>query len=78
MTMLNTPHQIATFRLIVLRQGVEAEMRGMRLCRGRSATAITKQMFGLPRNAPKGYVLALLNAAIANAKAQAEADADAI
>ena len=75
--MLNNPHQIATFRLVVLRQGVLAEMHGMRMTRGRSATAIVKQMFGLPRNTPKMDVLRIVSAAIVEAKAQAEADADA-
>ena len=60
-----TGEHINTYRLLTLRMGLQAEMRGMRLTRGRSAFAIVKQEFGLKGNKQKVYeqFCALLEAA---------------
>jgi len=42
MTILTTPDQIATARLLTLRAGLKLEMRGLRISKGRSCYAILK------------------------------------
>ena len=75
MSALTTPAQINAFRLATLRQGILAEMHGMRLTRGRSATAIVKEMLGLPRNTPRIEILRLVSLALAEARAEVDAEA---
>jgi len=44
---LDTPEQIATFRLLTLRQMLKLEMKGMKCSRGRTAYSIIKEELGL-------------------------------
>ena len=46
MIALTTPEQIAYYRLLTLRQGLEMEIKGFRLCRGRTCYSIVKKEFG--------------------------------
>jgi hypothetical protein len=50
-----TGDSIAYFRLATLMTGVRAELRGMKLTRGRSCYAVAKQEFGLKGNKQKVY-----------------------
>ena len=50
-----TGEHINTYRLLTLRMGLKAEMRGMRLTRGRSCFAIVKEEFGLKGNKQKVF-----------------------
>ena len=54
MTMLTTPNQIATFRLLTLRSMLRLELHGMSR-RGRSAYAIIKEGFDLKGNKQKVF-----------------------
>lgn len=64
MTVLNTPEQIALFRIAALRAAVKLEMLGLRRSRGRSATAIARDELGLRKSAQRTEVLAALEAAL--------------
>lgn len=55
--------QILRYRMIVLRKGIELEKRGMKK-RGRSCTAITREMFGMPKNTKRDDLIAALTAMI--------------
>lgn len=44
MTTLDTPEQIAAYRMLTIRKGIEMEIKGMRLTRGRTCYAIAKSM----------------------------------
>jgi hypothetical protein len=48
--MLDTPEQIQAARLLVLRQGLTLETKGLRLSRGRTAYSIIKEEFGFKGN----------------------------
>jgi hypothetical protein len=54
MTMLTTPTQIATFRLLTLRSMLRLELHGMTR-RGRSAYAIIKSEFNLKGSKQKVF-----------------------
>lgn len=47
------PEQTHRFRLRTLRMGLQAELQGMRLTRGRSCYSIIKKEFGLKGNKEK-------------------------
>tara|TARA_A100000172_G_C3028918_1_gene105908 strand:+ start:1107 stop:1304 length:198 start_codon:yes stop_codon:yes gene_type:complete len=55
MIALTTPEQIAHYRLLTLKQGLEMEIKGLRLTRGRTCYSIIKQEFGLKGNKKKVY-----------------------
>ena len=55
MMALTTPEQIAHYRLLTLKQGLEMEIKGFRLTRGRTCYSIIKQEFGLKGNKKKVY-----------------------
>jgi hypothetical protein len=57
---LTTPEQIERYRLVTLRAAVRLESVGMKK-RGKSATAISRELLGLPRSAPFPAVVAGLN-----------------
>jgi hypothetical protein len=63
MTAITTPDGIARFQLIALRGAVRLEIAGMHR-RGRPATAVARELLGLPRSTKKADVLAALNAII--------------
>ena len=48
--MLDTPEQIQGARLLMLRQGLTLETKGLRLTRGRTAYSIIKEEFGFKGN----------------------------
>jgi len=50
---LDRPEQIHRFRLHTLKMGLQAELKGMRLTRGRSCYSIIKKEFGLKGNKEK-------------------------
>lgn len=52
---LTEPTQIEAFRQRTLLKGLEAELRGMRLCRGRSCYSLIKDQFGLKGGKQKVY-----------------------
>ena len=53
-----TGNQIAVFQLKTIRRGIKLEIdTGMTLSRGRSCTAIAKQMLGLAKNLSKRKTL---------------------
>ena len=52
---LDTPTQIEAFRQRTLLRGLQAELRGLQLCRGRSCYSIIKQDFGLKGSKQKVY-----------------------
>lgn len=60
----DTPRKIARLRLIALRAAIKFEDKGMRRSRGRSATAIAKDEFGLPRNTSRSELIDILTAEI--------------
>ena len=47
---LDTPEQIQGARLLMLRQGLTLETKGLRLTRGRTAYSIIKEEFGFKGN----------------------------
>tara|TARA_R100001530_G_C4260071_1_gene140214 strand:- start:50 stop:256 length:207 start_codon:yes stop_codon:yes gene_type:complete len=47
---LDTPEQIQGARLLMLRQGLTLETKGLRLSRGRTAYSIIKEEFGFKGN----------------------------
>ena len=55
MQVLDTPEKIATYRMRVLLKGLEAELRGMQLCRGRSCYSVIKEEYGIKGNKQKVY-----------------------
>ena len=72
---IDTPAQIAMFRLIVLKRGVEFEARmkangtPMRVTRvGGGAIRTAKRELGLPRNTKPEVIIALLDRAIEEAQ----------
>jgi hypothetical protein len=67
MTMLTTPEQIDTFRLMSMRSMVKLEALGMKR-RGRSATVIAKEYLGLPKSTKREEVVAKLTEQIELAK----------
>lgn len=69
MTVLATPAQINTFRLMTLRTAIKLEQRGLkRSSRGPSAVSIVKQELGMSRTAATAAVLARLDEVISEAK----------
>lgn len=58
--MLTTPEQMERYRLVTLRAAVRLESLGMKR-KGKSATAISRELLGLPRSAPFPAVVAGLN-----------------
>lgn len=55
MQVYDTPEAIETYRQRVLLKGLEAELRGMKLSRGRSCYSIIKEEFGLKGSKQKVY-----------------------
>ena len=55
MQVYDTPEAIKTYRQRVLLKGLEAELRGMKLSRGRSCYSIIKEEFGLKGSKQKVY-----------------------
>ena len=49
----DTPESINAYRNQVLLRGLQAEVRGMKLTRGRSCYAVIKEQFGLKGNKQK-------------------------
>ena len=49
----DTPESINAYRNQVLLRGLQAEVRGMKLTRGRSCYAVIKEQFGLKGNKKK-------------------------
>jgi hypothetical protein len=60
---------IGLLRLMTMVQGLRLEVKGMRLCRGRTCYAIAKEEFGLKGSKEK--VLAALETILAERKASA-------
>tara|TARA_R110000803_G_scaffold192258_2_gene255036 strand:- start:126 stop:332 length:207 start_codon:yes stop_codon:yes gene_type:complete len=54
MTMISG-EQIPVYRLVVLKQALRLELKGMRASRGRSAYAIVKEEFNLRGNKERVY-----------------------
>ena len=52
---LTEPTQIEAFRQRTLLKGLEAELMGMRICRGRSCYSLIKEQFGLKGGKQKVY-----------------------
>ena len=55
MTVLDTPNQIEAFRQRTLLRGLQGEIMGLKLCRGRSCCSIIKEEFGLKGSKQKVY-----------------------
>ena len=55
MQVYDTPEAIEAYRQRVLLKGLEAELRGMKLSRGRSCYSIIKEEFGLKGSKQKVY-----------------------
>ena len=55
MTVLDTPNQIEAFRQRTLLRGLQGEIMGLKLCRGRSCYSIIKEEFGLKGSKQKVY-----------------------
>lgn len=55
MQVYDTPQAIQAYRQRVLLKGLEAELRGMRLSRGRSCYSIIKDEYGLKGGKQKVY-----------------------
>lgn len=55
MQVYDTPEAIEGYRQRVLLKGLEAELRGMKLSRGRSCYSIIKEEFGLKGSKQKVY-----------------------
>jgi hypothetical protein len=75
-----TGNGIPLYRLLVMKQGVEFEHRmrelghkNAKFCKGRSATAIAKAEFGLPRHTKRPTVIAVIEEAIEEARAALQA-----
>ena len=66
MIRLTTPKQIARYRLLTLKQGLQMEIKGFRLTRGRTCYSIAKEEFGFKGS--KQSVLADLQELIAQKK----------
>ena len=63
---LSTPDQIQMYRIATLRTAVRLEIRGIRATsKGRSASAIAKELLGLPRSTKRQDVLDALNQILA-------------
>ena len=62
-SVLNKKDEILQFRLLTIRSGVRLEALGMTK-RGKSCTAIAKEMLGLSRNTKRDEVLQALDALI--------------
>lgn len=60
---LNKKDEILQFRLITLRAGVKLEALGGKK-RGKSCTAIVREMLGYPRNTPRAELIQALDALI--------------
>ncbi len=52
---LDTPEQIKSYRMICLKKGLELELKGLRLTRGRTCYSIIKEEFGLKGNKQRVY-----------------------
>jgi hypothetical protein len=52
---LDTPNQIQAFRQRTLLKGLQGELLGLKLSRGRSCYSIIKEEFGLKGNKQKVY-----------------------
>ena len=52
---LDTPNQIEAFRQRTLLKGLQGELLGLKLSRGRSCYSIIKEEFGLKGNKQKVY-----------------------
>lgn len=52
-TVITGKEDIQAYRLLVLKQGLKAELRGMRLTRGRTCYSIIKEEFNLKGNKEK-------------------------
>jgi len=50
MAILDTPEQIHNFRYVTLLTGLELELKGLRMNRGRTAYSIIKEEFGFKGN----------------------------
>lgn len=50
---LDKPEQIEAYRLLVLKNALKLEIKGMRMTRGRTAYAVIKSEFGLKGNKVK-------------------------
>jgi len=55
MQVYDTPEAIQSYRQKVLLKGLEAELRGMKLCRGRSCYSVIKDEFNLKGSKQKVY-----------------------
>lgn len=55
MQVYDTPEAITAYRQRVLLKGLEAELRGMQLSRGRSCYSVIKEEYGLKGNKQKVY-----------------------
>lgn len=55
MQVYDTPEAIALYRQKVLLKGLEAELRGMKLSRGRSCYSVIKEEYNLKGNKQKVY-----------------------
>jgi len=52
----DTPETINNYRMRVLLSGLRGEIKGIKLCRGRSCYAVIKEEFGLKGNKEKVLV----------------------
>lgn len=59
MATLNTPEQIAAYRVLTLRSALRLECKGLKMSRGRTVYSIVKSEFGFKGN--KQNVLNQLN-----------------
>ena len=55
MIALTTPEQIAFYRLLTLKQGLQMEIKGFKMSRGRTCYSIIKEEFKLKGNKQKVY-----------------------
>jgi len=67
-----TGEDIPLFRLLVMRSGLQLEIKGMRLSRGRTCYALAKSEFGFRGNREK--VLTQLENLISNTGREGETD----
>lgn len=68
---IDTPEGIAFYALLSMKARIKLEVAGMR-CRGRSACAMAKDKFGLPKHWRKAVVLEFVTALIELYKEQPE------
>lgn len=68
---LTTNHSVITekdkilqYRLLVIRSGVRLEAQGLRKSRGKTYTAVAKEMLGFSRNTKREEILQALDALI--------------